>query len=294
MKTLKWHMQSHLSKEKCEFCKKVFTRQDYLKVHQQNVHGIHKERKSASSTFTCEYCNKNFRRKYHLARHTSLVHERVTSRQHRAQFSCRHCDSDFQEYDQLFRQVTENHPLNQRRRTEGNNSTFSEYSWTKSNSNSKRWYWVEWKQEQQEEKQNKEEQEEQQKEQQQRDAKVLKDSQHTTDESALNNAVLNRNIYPRGSERYDVITFFVNIREEVRSFLQSRVRSLGGIKFNICVHVELQRDDGQDVAVASPFFRSRAYFALSIDDINEHDLNEAMQKCIEVLKNTCEKVLDGM
>ncbi|XP_052779407.1 uncharacterized protein LOC128216784 [Mya arenaria] len=104
------------------------------------------------------------------------------------------------------------------------------------------------------------------------------------EESALRNGVINRYLQPRGNERYDVLTFFANNRDRVMAYLQSRARALGGIKWNLCVQVEMQRDDGSDIVVTAPYFRSRTYRTLSADDIDEHDLNEAMQKMFESLE----------
>lgn len=40
----------------------------------------------------------------------------------------------------------------------------------------------------------------------------------------------------------------------------------------------MQRDDVQEATVTAPFIRSCNYFTLSADDLNQHDLNEALQK----------------
>ena len=82
------------------------------------------------------------------------------------------------------------------------------------------------------------------------------------DESAFQNNVQNRTIYPRQNERYDVLTFFANIRDDILTFLRSRTREMGGIKWNLCVKVEMQRGDGLDVITSSPYFRSRTYQTL--------------------------------
>ena len=113
------------------------------------------------------------------------------------------------------------------------------------------------------------------------------------EESALRNGVVNRYIHPRGSERYDMMTFFSNIRDHVFDFLQSRARRLGGVKWNLCVQVEMQRDDVNDVAVTSPYFRSQTYITLQANDLNEHDLNNAMQQMYASLDNLCAKVRVG-
>lgn len=69
------------------------------------------------------------------------------------------------------------------------------------------------------------------------------------------------------------------------SFLRSRTRELGSIKWNLCVQVEMQRDDGGESTTSSPFFRSRTYISLSAEAMNEHNLNEAFQKIFVNLEN---------
>lgn len=267
LKTWKQHLQSHIRKRKCDYCEKSFTRLEKLYVHLEKVHGIRKEKKR-KSTFTCKVCDKIFLKKYHLTRHIARAHGQETQPQRRTQFSCRHCDCEFDDYDQLFDHVSRNHPLNQqggRRATvpptinarepplvdglDENNVRLADHNGSieggkRDGSN----------QEQQ------------------------AIEQSFDEESALGNGVVNRYIHPRGGERYDMMTFFGNIRERVLTYLQSRVRKLGGVKWNLCVQVEMQRDDVNEVAVTSPYFRSRTYILLSSDGVNEHDLNEAMQK----------------
>lgn len=106
-----------------------------------------------------------------------------------------------------------------------------------------------------------------------------------TAESALNDALLNRNIQPRESERYNVLTFLGNVRDQVKTFLESRTRQLKGIKWNLCVQMEMQRDgDGQEAVITTPYFRSRTYTLLSSEYLIEHDLHEAIQKIFASLE----------
>jgi hypothetical protein len=64
-------------------------------------------------------------------------------------------------------------------------------------------------------------------------------------------------MYPTGSERYDLIFFFGNILDEITTFLQNRgVHALGGIKWNLCVQIEMQRDDGEEATVTAPFLEA--------------------------------------
>lgn len=157
-----------------------------------NVHGIQQEKKQTTTSFPCELCDKHFKRKYHLLRHKSKVHQSTPQRKQQRQFSCRHCECEFQSYDMLFHQVTQRHHLSQQggRRAEPSRTLVVN-----------------------EPSQNENEQQ----------IKISNDvfddisnnqrhfaSVHeSTDESALNNGVQNRYIYPAGSERYDMMAFFV-------------------------------------------------------------------------------------
>ena len=107
---------------------------------------------------------------------------------------------------------------------------------------------------------------------------------HPQEQSAMRNRVVNRYILPTGNERYDMLIFFSNVRDRLRNYLQSRARELGGIKWNLCVQVEMGRDDVNEIASTSPYFRSRTYITLSGEGLSEHNLNEAIQKMYESLE----------
>ncbi|KAL4231499.1 hypothetical protein ACF0H5_009077 [Mactra antiquata] len=145
-----------------------------------------------------------------------IVHNRATSKKRRTQFACRHCDDEFQEYSDLFQHVVANHPLNQ----QGSGGSRAPLPNERQKNDAQM----------RDSGQNKSKQIDSI---QQRSAENLSTSHQHTDESALNNGVLNRSVLPNSSERYDVLTFFGNIREQVRSFLEARVSSMGGIKFNL-------------------------------------------------------------
>ncbi|MCG7879165.1 MAG: C2H2-type zinc finger protein [Candidatus Thiodiazotropha endolucinida] len=268
-KTWKQHLQSHMRKRKCDYCKKSFVRLEKLYAHQENVHGICKEKKRPLTSFTCKVCDKIFNRKYHLTRHIARTHGQKTRPKRRTQFSCRHFDCEFDDYAELFGHVTRNHPLNQqggRKATvprsinarepqlfDGSNENNGSHAISGNDT-------VEL------------------------DKDRNQKQQPFDEESALGNGVVNRYIRPRGSERYDMMAFFGNIRARVLAYLKSRARQLGGVKWNLCAQVEMQRDDVNEVAVASPYFRSRTYILLSAGEENEHDLNEALQKMYEGLE----------
>lgn len=112
-KTLKQHMQSHMSKRKCELCDKSYVYLKDLRIHQNKIHGLRPEKKQKLTSFTCGLCNKTFERRHHLKRHVSTVHHYTIPEQQSSRFSCRHCESEFQNYVDLFQHVTQNHPLNQ-------------------------------------------------------------------------------------------------------------------------------------------------------------------------------------
>ena len=46
----------------------------------------------------------------------------------------------------------------------------------------------------------------------------------------------------------------------------------------------MQRDDGHETTVTSPFFRSNTYMLQPEERIDEHILNEAMQKMYQILE----------
>lgn len=76
------HMRNHLNIRayRCGVCQKHFNSYASLKVHQQNLHGIHlvKENKVESAPgdrFVCEQCSRSFNTKGHLKEHMLGVHD---------------------------------------------------------------------------------------------------------------------------------------------------------------------------------------------------------------------------
>ena len=68
------------TRHECPTCKKVFTRADNLKQHQQ----IHINEKQHD----CPKCDQKFRRKSHLLRHEKQVHERRAAQR---EYKCTTC-----------------------------------------------------------------------------------------------------------------------------------------------------------------------------------------------------------
>ena len=145
---------------------------------------------------------------------------------------CRHCQSQFETYEQLVNHIEQYHPLNQTGgRQETKSKQLYEDEWDNPGDNNQ--------------------------------SGVLKNGtikensnlyQHDA-ESALRNAVENRYIHPRLNERYDFLPFLANSRDEIINYLRTRARQLGGIKSNLCVQIEMQRNDGHELTTSTPYFR---------------------------------------
>lgn len=86
------------------------------------------------------------------------------------------------------------------------------------------------------------------------------------------------NIFPAGSEQYDLLNFFTTTKSDVENELQIRREKIRDLKWYLNVRVEMVRDVNDGVKEkATPHFRSKTYISLENDD-NDHNLNEAFQK----------------
>ncbi|XP_052765064.1 uncharacterized protein LOC128206548 [Mya arenaria] len=226
------------------------------------------------------------------------VHKNIGRKHVQAEFSCRHCNSQFLNYEQLFQHVIKNHPLQEQRGGRraskhrlvdvneiprhsivNNRTAFAPDTVGSSLANG---YtdMLDSTNDLNQSQQNDDPPDLDNNESSDEDEPV----NNQVDESALGNRVINRLIHPIGNERYDLLTFFGNRRDQVRSFLHSRARQLRGIKWSLCVQVEMERIEEGEVTSAQPYFRSNTYITLSVDDWNEHDLNEAIQKMFASLE----------
>lgn len=244
MQHLNRHILSHTAIYECDSCSKTFNVRNNLKRHNKAVQGTRAEKRK-ETTACCDICSKTFSEVKYLTRHKKQVHKIQANA---CTFTCRNCKEKFNDYSSLFRHVTEHHPLNQ----QGSGVASSPKHLDTQNVPGPA--------------------------PTQTTAVEIPDQQLSTDETALNNSVRNKNIYPTAEERYDVLTFFANSRVRVLA------RRLAGIKWNLCLQVEMQRDDRNDLKMSSPYFRSRTYSILSVDGMNEHDLNEAKQKMFASLE----------
>ena len=92
-------------------------------------------------------------------------------------------------------------------------------------------------------------------------------------------------ITPHSSERYDLLSFLANVKEDISNFLKTKTMK-HALKWYLSVQVEMQRDTPEgDIQVSVPHFRSRVYITLTEDAFSEHDLNEALYKISESLEN---------
>ena len=75
---------------KCEFCDKLFTRQEYRRNHVKHVHEGERPR-----PFKCEQCSNAFKEKVALQKHIYALHTG------KKPFACKHCKHGFVTKDRL-------------------------------------------------------------------------------------------------------------------------------------------------------------------------------------------------
>ena len=97
--------------------------------------------------------------------------------------------------------------------------------------------------------------------------------------SALNDAVKDYTIVPNNNEKFDLLTFFANVKTQVRNLLFDRLKS-NGIKWYLSIQVELVKDSF-DRPTSTPHFRSKTYATLNIANLEDQELNESFQKMFE-------------
>ncbi|CAC5417052.1 unnamed protein product [Mytilus coruscus] len=101
----------------------------------------------------------------------------------------------------------------------------------------------------------------------------------TTSQNALDDSAHVLTIYPSDEDRYDILTFFSNIRQKIKDTLAERCDKVKHVKWYLNVQVELTREtnDGE-LDNSQPYFKSRTYMLLSKSDIEDDEINEAFQK----------------
>ena len=71
---------------------------------------------------------------------------------------------------------------------------------------------------------------------------TVQEENGSSSDTALNNTVQNHYIHPKAFEKYDVLVFLANIKNQLRKYLLSRSKHTGGIKWNLCIQMLMQRD----------------------------------------------------
>ena len=271
-KYLQQHLNTHMVKRKCGYCDKTYGKLQDLRVHERRIHKIREPSKTSGSP--CDLCGKIFKTQKYVKMHKRRIHKESAGN---SVFICRHCPSEFLNYEQLFAHVVEHHPLQQggQRPSPTADDDFKQNE-VRPNENASS---------------------------NSTDVSALENirednysnsyeggireqlpAEGVQEDEAIDRGVVNGTIYPKENERYDLLVFFANVRSQIRRNIERRAREMGGIKWNLCVQVEMQRDDGGNVTISSPYFRSLTYKTLSYDDFDEHDLNESLQKIFASLQ----------
>ncbi|XP_045215045.2 zinc finger protein 43-like [Mercenaria mercenaria] len=219
---LRRHGVSHRTIVVCEHCGDTFSRQDNLQHHKRIHHNEERKDNKKKRDVRCNICDKVFNKLYNLKRHMRTVHKHDSNKGRKQLFTCRYCASEFEKYPTLFAHVMENHPLNQ----SGGRDREAEKSLIDTDSRKYK---------------SKSTAEAQNKNQSQNDKNIELSNENNAnpeslninhemvnerDKSALQNSVQNRIIVPRGGggERYDLLTFFANVRSRILTYLQNTKR----------------------------------------------------------------------
>lgn len=166
--------------------------------------------------------------------------------------TCKHCGIPFHDYDILFQHVTANHPLNQ---TGGRNPQLSGNSVQEPEMN--------------------------QKKKEQKRFKFKK--------SALKVSVKQVDIIPTANEKYDLLQFLANVKDDVEKELIFQREKHHSIKWSVIGRVEMTRDvDNGEQDKTVPHFRSKYYISLPNEN-NDHYINEAFQSVNKALEEFVNK-----
>lgn len=224
---------------------------DLCDRHYKHLGSLDRHLQTHFQKHSCGKCGKSFTRKYKLTKHKGkcLISHRKQFAQLDAtekekntdekEQSCKHCGIPFNNYAALFHHITTAHPLNQ---TGGNIQKLPTENVQEP---------------------------ELEKKSEQRRTKVKK--------NAINNLVQQVDIIPMEDEKYDLLQFLANVKENVESELITTRETHHSIKWNVIGRVEMIRDvDNGEQEKTTPHFRSKNYISLQ-DENNEHNINEAFQ-----------------
>ena len=252
MQKLIKHKLSHVLVITCDFCDTRFNDKCNLRRHMKKLHGVVSAK--ITNDKVCNICKKCFSTKSNMIRHKTKVHGQ-TKPTKPSTWSCRHCSESFGDYASLLHHVDDAHPLPGRKSNGPSTSTEGPSSFEHALQSGGQ-------------------------PSSSHEADAATADNPSSNESALESSVQHRYIYPHGHESRDLLTFLGNVRSQIRDYLFSRSRATRGIKWNLCVQVQMGREGGEDgeEAISQPFFRSQTYVFLSEETWNETNLNQALQK----------------
>ena len=221
----------------CEYCDRVYNHRGTLNRHQ----------KSHFTIYTCEKCDKSFTRDGTLKKHKEKCGKPISKKSKKKPSStvknqghtCKHCGLPFTDIDSLLHHVIANHPLNQTGGDMIHTPPKRAHEATKNEKPQKKRFHFR--------------------------------------KNALNGTVNQTSIIPEANEKYDMLQFLANAKEDIENELLLQREKQRNIKWYINVRVEMIRDiDDGNQEKAHPHFRSKNYISLPNEN-NDHNINEAFQ-----------------
>lgn len=210
--------------------------------------------------FECKTCDKLFTQKSSLKRHKEKCENSKSNKcsateskntTEKKGYVCKHCDIPFNDYDSLFQHITTTHPMNQSGGNVVQHPSHNDPRTVTENESDKKRFRLK--------------------------------------KSAMNEAAQQTSIFPHGNEKYDLLQFLANVKEDVDKELNLRKAKQRNIKWYVNARVEMIRDiEDEKKENAYPHFRSKSYISLENDD-NDHNLNEAFQAINKALEEFINK-----
>ena len=107
----------------------------------------------------------------------------------------------------------------------------------------------------------------------------------TRSESALKGKARKYYVFPKKEEKYDIITFFANVKDEASNFIIKKCEKSGQLKWYIIIHVTMIRQRvNKENEITHPYFRSETTHILTVHDKDfEHNINSSFQKMFKSL-----------
>ena len=103
-------------------------------------------------------------------------------------------------------------------------------------------------------------------------------------QSAINNKVQIKTFWPQKLERYDLLTFFANVKDKLKGKIRQRARH-SAVKWYIVVRVELYREDAEGrTHTVEPYFRSCTQTVLTPTELTDKEIHQALHKVMASLE----------